>query len=254
MIVRSKQWCDALTRTPTEPDWRTLFFASVGLLVIWGRTQTMDLLYFLNERLKFIEQLYDGAVSDFAETKRKIDEQEPPYVDNRDPEYASEPAFLREWDQADDSIMVIGHWALCMVHASLKAYLQGCIGATGPIWWRPKTLLGLLAKKQGKSWFVRYQRLFLEDLGIDFSKGPVPLSALEQLNLTRDDVIHNVDVLSVSVGRNEKHAQLYPNGLFTDVLWARAGIERVRIDKEKLHVAIELVQKFCAWIDAEQRT
>lgn len=33
----------------------------------------MDLLYFLKTRLRFIEQLYEGAVSSFAETKRKID-------------------------------------------------------------------------------------------------------------------------------------------------------------------------------------
>lgn len=209
----------------------------------------MDLLYFLKERLRFIEQLYDGAISPFEETKRKIEDHEAPYVDNRDPEYVSEPAFLSEWQQADDSIMVIGHWALCMVQASLKAYLQGCIGPTGSIWWRPKILLSLLAKKQSKSWFGRYQLLFFEDLGIDWSKGPASLSELEQLNLTRDDVIHNVDVLSMSVERAEKHAERYPVGLFTDEMWAKAGLERVIVDKKKLGVAIELVERFCTWIE-----
>jgi len=209
----------------------------------------MDLLYFLKERLRFIEQLYDGAISPFEETKRKIEEHEPPYVGNRDPEYVSEPAFLSEWQQANDSIMVIGHWALCMVQASLKAYLQGCIGPTGSIWWRPKILLSLLAKKQGKSWFGRYRLLFLEDLEIDWNKGPVPLSNLEQLNLTRDDLIHNVDVLSIAVERNEKHAKLYPVGLFTDDLWAGIGAERLKVDTENLRIAIELVEEFCTWID-----
>lgn len=209
----------------------------------------MDLLYFLKERLKFIEQLFDGAISPFEETKRKIEEHEPPYVDKRDPEYVSEPAFLTEWQQAEDSIMVIGYWALCMVQASLKAYLQGCVGPTGSIWWRPKILLSLLAKKQGKSWLGRYRLLFLEDLGIDWSKGPISLSELEQLNLTRDDVIHNVDVLSMNVERTEKHSERYPVGLFTDELWAKVGVERVKVDKEKLRVAIELVEKFCTWIE-----
>jgi hypothetical protein len=46
----------------------------------------MDLLYFLKARLKFIEQLYDGAVSPFEETKRKIEQHESPYIDDRDPE------------------------------------------------------------------------------------------------------------------------------------------------------------------------
>jgi len=209
----------------------------------------MDLLYFLKERLRFIEQLYDDAVSPFVETKRKIEDHEHPYIDNRDPEDASEPAFLSEWQQADDSIMVIGHWALCMAQASLQAYLKGCIGPTGSIWWRPKILLSLLAKKQGKSWFGRYRLLFLEDLGIDWTKGPVSLSELEQLNLTRDDVIHNMDVLTVNVERTEQHTERYPVGLFTDELWAKIGFERVKVDKEKLRHAIELVAKFCAWIE-----
>jgi len=86
-------------------------------------------------------------------------------------------------------------------------------------------------------------------LGIDWNKGPVPLSNLEQLNLTRDDLIHNVDVLSIAVERNEKHAKRYPVGLFTDDLWASIGAERLKVDKENLRLAIELVEKFCTWID-----
>lgn len=209
----------------------------------------MDLLYFLKERLRFIEQLYEGAISPFEETKRKIEAQEHPYIDNRDPEYVSEPAFLSEWQQADDSIMVVGHWALCMVQASLKAYLQGCIGPTGSIWWRPKILLSLLASKKGKSWFERYRLLFLEDLGIDWNTGPVPLSSLEQLNLTRDDLVHNGDLLNLSVERTEKHVERFPTGLFTDDLWKSLGSERLKVDKRNLHEAMKLVEKFCTWID-----
>ena len=73
----------------------------------------MDLLYFLKTRLRFIEQLYDGAAAPCVETKRQIEAGEQPYVDNRDPEYYDgEPAFLTEWQQADDSVIVIGHWCI----------------------------------------------------------------------------------------------------------------------------------------------
>ena len=87
-------------------------------------------------------------------------------------------------------------------------------------------LLSLLAKKQGKSWFRRYQLLFLEDLGIDWTKGPVSLSELEQLNLTRDDVIDNVDVLTMSVERTKKHAERFPVGadLSEAILSALTGL------------------------------
>jgi hypothetical protein len=210
----------------------------------------MDLLYFLKARLKFIEQLYDGAVAPFEETKRKIEHHESPYIDDRNPEHVSEPAFLAEWQQTDDSIMVVGHWALCMVQASLKAYLEECISPLGSIWWSPDILHGELPKKKGGSSFGRYRLLFLEDLGIDWDKGPVPLSELEQLNLTRDDLIHNLDMFSMSVERVEKHAERFPTGLFTDELWYGLGMERVKVDKKKLMLAIELVEKFCAWIDS----
>lgn len=38
----------------------------------------MDLLYFLEKRLGFIQKVYDSAVSPFEETRRKIDAGEPP--------------------------------------------------------------------------------------------------------------------------------------------------------------------------------
>jgi hypothetical protein len=212
----------------------------------------MDLLHFLKTRLKFIEQLYDGAVSPFAETKRKIEEHDPPYVDNRDPEYVSEPAFLEEWQLADDSVIVVGHWCLCMVQAAFKAYLEECIGPHGGYWWNSERLRAELAKKQGGSWFGRYRLLFLEDLGVDWSTGPVSLDELEQLNLTRDDLNHNTDIMSMWIERSEKHAERYPVGLFTDDMWAQAGlgIERVKVDKEKLLLAVQFVERFCTWLDA----
>ena len=92
---------------------------------------------------------------------------------------------------------------LCMVQASLQAYLRECIGPLGSYWRNAEELQLELSKKQGKSWFGRYRLLFL-DLGIDWEKGPVPLSDLEQLNLTRDDLIHNIDMMSLNVERIEK--------------------------------------------------
>src|SRR5882724_7694051 len=75
-----------------------------GLLVKSWQVCLMDLLYFLKERLRFIEQLYDGAISPFEKTKRKIEEHEPPSADHRDPEYVSQPPFFPEWHQAHHPI------------------------------------------------------------------------------------------------------------------------------------------------------
>jgi hypothetical protein len=210
----------------------------------------MDLLYFLENRLKFILDLYNSATSPFEEVKRKIEAGEVPYVDTRDPEYVDEPAFLGEYQEADDSTMVIGHWCLCMVQASLHAYLRDCVGPSGSLWWDSKRLQCALSQKQAGSWFGRYQLLFLEELGVDWTKAPVALSELEQLNLTRNDLIHNVDVLSMTIERSEEHTQRFPRALFTDELWSSVGLDRIRITGDKLQLAVHLVHDFCSWLDS----
>ena len=210
----------------------------------------MDLLYFLTRRLEFIQRLYETAVAPFEETQRKINAAEEPYVPSFDPDdWSGDPPFLEEWQEADESIMVIGHWCLCMVQSALNIYLRDSISPIGWHWCDASVLSGLLGNKKGKSKFERYRRLFLEDLDIDWAKGPVSLPDLEQLNLTRDDLIHNVDMMSLSVQRDEKHVERFPNGLFTDELWRGLDSDRVRIDKKQLAHACDLVRSFCAWID-----
>jgi hypothetical protein len=208
----------------------------------------MDLLYFLMKRLEFVQKLYDSAVEPFNEIKRKIEDHEEPYIDRRNPEdYDGEPAFLAAWQDADDSAMVIGHWCLCMVQASFQTFLRDCIRPIGALWWNPEAMLEELAKKKG-SWFERYRLLFL-DIGIDWANGPVPSTDLEQLNLTRNDLMHNIDMLSANVQRVEDHAKKFPSGLFLDEMWIGLDIERIKIDREKLEFAIHLVSEFCTWLD-----
>jgi len=212
----------------------------------------MDLLHFLNRRLSFIQNLYDSAIVPFEETKRQINDGEPPYIDNRHPDdYDGEPLFLEEWQEADDSTTVVGHWCLCMVEATLQTYLRDCISPVGSCWWKPSELKARLNQKKsrGRHWFERYRLLFLNHLEIDWKKGPVSLSDIEQVNLTRNDLIHQVDMLSFSIKRDEKHAKKFPNGLFTDDLWHGLGMERLRVNREKLELAISLVRNFCTWLD-----
>ena len=214
----------------------------------------MDLLYFLTRRLEFVQKLYECAVEPFEETLRKINAQEPPYVWNGDPErYYGDPPFLEEAQEAGDSVMVIGHWCLCMVEASLQAYLRDSISPIGAIRWNSSALrrrLGQISMKKKKaSWFDKYRLLFFGELRIDWNKGPVSLKDLEQLNLTRNSLVHEISMLSFNVKRDRKHAEKYPTGLFTDDLWASIGMERIHVDRAKLELAIELVNDFCAWLE-----
>lgn len=213
----------------------------------------MDILWFLRRRLQFVSTLYNGATDSFQETIRKIKAGEPPYVDRRNPEHddVSEPAFLEEYQEASESIEAIGHWCLCMAYASLKAFLETFIEEMARDF---SSALGdlpaKLAAKKGKSWFERHRLLFLEDLRIDWAKAPVKVDDLEQINLARDDVVHNVDVTTAYIYQTEKHAERYPKGLFVDELWVTLGLGgRVRIGRDELTNALALVDAFCTWLE-----
>src|SRR5713226_1815854 len=212
----------------------------------------MDVLYFLQRRLRFTSNLYDQAGAPFRETIRKIEAGELPYVDPRNPEYddVSEPFFLEQYQEAAESIEVIGHWCLCMVYASLKAYLDGFITQMARNFRNGSKLRQLLAEKKAKNWFERYRLLFLEDMGIDWHKGPVKLSELEHLNLARDDVTHNVDVMSMYVYRTERHAARYPKGLFVDEVWMNLNLGgRIKVGRDELTSGLRMVDDFCAWLE-----
>jgi hypothetical protein len=211
----------------------------------------MDLLWFLQRRLRFTHDLYHGATSPFRETLRQIEAGEPPFVDARDPENGdTDPPFLDEYQRAAEAIEVIGHWCLCMVFASCKAYLEECVDEMARDYRGLGDLRQILAQKKAKSWFERYRLLFLEELGIDWEKGPVKLADLEHMNLARDDLTHNVEVMSMYVYQTESHAQRYPKGRFVDDLWTRLGLGgRIKVGPEELTAAITVVDEFCRWLE-----
>lgn len=203
----------------------------------------VDLLYFATQRLRFVQNLYQTATTPFRDLKEQI------WVYDSD----GDPVFLSEWEDADGAVTVVGYWCLCMVQATLHAYLRDCIAPLGSLRWNSSELRTRLERKKkekkGKNWFDRYRLVFLEDLGVDWERGPVSPADLEQLNLTRNDLTHNIDLMDFGVNRVESHAERFPIGLFTDDLWQSHGIERVTVDKDRLDLAIRLVTEFCTWLD-----
>ena len=82
----------------------------------------MDVRFFLNRRLAFIRQFYVTASEAYVERKRKIEAEEEPFI----PPYSedSEPAFLEEWIEADESLQVLGRSCLSMLAATLHLYFK----------------------------------------------------------------------------------------------------------------------------------
>ncbi|NOT15492.1 MAG: hypothetical protein HOP21_07945 [Methylotenera sp.] len=62
----------------------------------------MDIQYFLNQRVKFIKQLYVISSAVYIERKRLIESNEVPFAApySEDPE----PPFLEDWLEAEESL------------------------------------------------------------------------------------------------------------------------------------------------------
>ncbi|KXK32895.1 MAG: hypothetical protein UZ01_00317 [Candidatus Brocadia sinica] len=82
----------------------------------------MEVLFFLQIRTKFIRAFYAEASFPFTERKRKIEAGEDPFK----PLYneGGEPQFLKEWEEADEALDVLGQMCISMLSSSLQLYLK----------------------------------------------------------------------------------------------------------------------------------
>jgi len=216
----------------------------------------MDILWFFHRRLRLIYMMYDDGTAPFRETMRKIEAHEEPFVDTRDPEHqdVSEPAFLEEFLETSEVVELLGNWCLLMTHATLQAFLREYVAEIARAYGHnPKEVRARLEAIKAKNWFERYRLFFLQELGIDWQTSPVKLTDLEQINLTRDDLVHNVEVTTTYVYRDKKHAERFPESLFTDELWEGLAIgSKIKVGRDELTHALQIVDTFCMWLE-EQR-
>ena len=83
----------------------------------------MDILYFLRRRTAFTRSFYERASHPFAEIQRQIERQEPPF-DNPPLDESGEPAYLAEWQDAEEGLEMLGQMCLTLLSNSLKLYLD----------------------------------------------------------------------------------------------------------------------------------
>ncbi len=138
----------------------------------------MDFHYFLNYRLRFIEEFYDKAAEPFVSTMRKIDRVEAPYTEV-DPEGGESP-YQGEWNDGCDCLDVLGQECIGILAVSLRLYLDRYVARM--------TDWGIATKyerQDKKGWLNGYRRLFREQLAIKWERGPANLEILEQTILGR---------------------------------------------------------------------
>lgn len=198
----------------------------------------MNLVAFLDQRLKLAIYTFEEASSLFAAVKQKINDEEEPYIDNR-PDDADEPAFLAEYERADLAIDVIGFAALGVVQSAFHSFLHDFVGL--------RFGDDACSQTPGRSWFARYQSFF-KTQGYDWSASGADLDFLEQVNLVRNDDQHGRLVIFSALYASDNHARRYPQSAFSDGGPQVGGKARLRVTREELQRAVEEVMRLCSYI------
>jgi hypothetical protein len=211
----------------------------------------VDILAGLRDKLRFVERHYESASEPFRENKRKIEAGEPPFEPPPfDPETATnfEPPFLEEWQEADESLNLVGQAALQLVQCAFRDYLN----------WFVK-LSGVPLTASGSNWLERYRKHFANNYAIDWGLGPVPLEQLEEVNLARNDVEHNGQPFGMTRHQSGEHQRRFPQGVFVheiDKQIAQSSghdwLGRIDVTREALREAIRRVETFCEFLDAQR--
>jgi hypothetical protein len=196
----------------------------------------MNLLYFLSDKLRFIEQLYSRAVAPFITIKRQIEEGEPPY-DIYPPDFNpedGEPAFTSEWIEADESQNVIGYACLGLVQSVLFEYLREYLQEK------------CCSLPSGKGALLhRYKVFFMDHFGIDWETGPVAFETLEDVALARNHIQHETRITSKFASQTADYRRRLPNSLFG------GRFREIRVTEGGLKAAIGAVEEFCSFLDQQ---
>lgn len=208
----------------------------------------MDHLALLRGNLQFLSWFYEQGGSAFREIKGKIEANEEPYIPRAGYEY-EEPPFLAEWLDANDALRLQGQVCLSLLQRSLREYLDNAVGRHPSS--RPN--------RKG-NWFENYRQWFLEELGVDWGKSPVPLARIEELTLARNCVEHGsgdvVDRYRLVKQQSAEYHERFPDAVFADEFEAEMWKEmkypqpvRIELTPAKLETAIDDALTFCGFVE-----
>ena len=209
----------------------------------------MDILSGLKDKLRFTERHYAAASESFREAVRKIEASEPSFEPPPfDPETDMRPEspFSEEWQEADESLNLVGEAALQLVQCAFRDYLSWFVKLSG----------GQLTAS-GKNWLERYKNHFLQEYDIDWESGPVPIEELEEVNLARNDVEHNGQPFAMTRVQSKDHKRRFPRGVFVDEIHKQAmqsndWPRRIDVTADALKEAIRRIEAFCEFLDSRR--
>lgn len=215
----------------------------------------MDILFFLKLRTDFIRRHYNVCVAAFLEKKRLIEAAEPPF---NDPPYSEdgEPAYLKEWIDADTSIQLVGVSCVSLLSDALKLYLNLL---------QRRQLRFVFddqeARRLKKDFLATYRDALGEIFAIDWTGTGIDFAVIEQVLLARNRGQHGTDLTSFHLAHDERTMRKHPVPFFISESELRSLGDAGRslggflaptivITRDTLFKAIEEVEKLGEWIEA----
>lgn len=220
----------------------------------------MDILPELERHLKFIGRFYNGAAEPFEAIKRKIEAYEEPYVQQYEPDDCDGYEYEEEWNEADDSLRILGQMSLGLVEKALHDYLREFAMREARVG-RAEDLSPVIKRYEGGSWFEKVCSFLQQETRFDLSLSPIPFERIEQINLARNDVSHHPAIESTWPTQSEKHFRKHPVSVFADELdlLALTGEDgnpmcplTINVTRQKLMASIEDVRQFCTFVEGHK--
>jgi hypothetical protein len=208
----------------------------------------MDYFAILSTHLAFIRRFYEATADPFENRKKKIENGEEPFTPNRAPEDYDGPEYELEWHEADEFLRVLGQCALGLLEKGLHDYLRHF--AVSEEWAQQKLDKG--------NWFKKYCAALEENTAFNWSNSPVSYEKLEQINLSRNDLSHDLRLGRIRSPQNKDHFARYPNSAFAEELEVAYSVASgdtpdepwsLNVTREALFAHIEFVRQFCAFVE-----
>lgn len=215
----------------------------------------------LEDHLAFIERFYASAAEPFETIKRKIERREMPFVPRHEPGDYDGYEYQHEFNEASACLRILGYCSHSLAVKALHDYLRQFIMRERSVV-KAEELGPILKCFKGRGWFEKYIHFLEQRTRFNWVDSPVTRDRIEQINLSRNDVIHDPDIESTWPTQSEDHFRKYPVSRFAED-WELAMVTpnggnpefplRLNVTRDRLAEAISDIRSFCAFVE-KQRT
>ncbi len=212
--------------------------------------------FHLRERTRFIRFYYEEAAKPFAAIKTAIEDGLPPF-DNSPYSEDSEPAYLSEWQNANNGQSIVGQSCVALLADSLKLYLNDLMAQEIGLEFTKDEKRDLKARGYIPVFVDILKEIIGEDnAGIDFG-------IIEQVVLVRNRSQHGTEIYTFTLRHDPNTLKKYPKPFFADeedyIIWLDQGSTTdswftpdVEITREKLFQAVDQIDALSNWVDEHE--